>query len=201
MTATEFCGVPELERAVERRRDAGQVGFAAQTLLGPELTRTLYDQLRELAAAYLAVERRNHTLQPTALVHEAYLRMAELTDIRWRDETHFFAAAAGTLRRVLADHAKGHDAKKRGGGQTILELTDVSATDGSVAVDVVDLDEALRELSARSARQARIVELRFFGGLEFAEVAAIIGVSERTVYADWHFARAWLAVRLKSLRP
>ena len=154
----------------------------------------VYDELRRLAAAALRHERPDHTLQPTALVHEAYLRLADEPTGRWQNRSHFLAVAARAMRRILVDHARKHNAVKRGSGAVRLNLDDLeyAASVPTDAVDLVTLDDALGRLAALDPRQARIVELRFFGGLSVEETAAVIDASPRTVKRDWQFARAWL---------
>lgn len=154
----------------------------------------VYDELRRLARSALRHERPDHTLQPTALVHEAYLRLADQPESRWENRAHFLAVAARAMRRILVDHARGHKAIKRGSGDARFALQDVatSAVDPGQDLDLVILDEALARLSAIDPRQARIVELRFFGGLSVEETATAVGASTRTVKRDWHLARAWL---------
>lgn len=157
-----------------------------------ELMQLVYDELRAVAAEYLRHERPGHTLQPTALVHEAYLRLAKLDRIEWRDKTHFHVAASGAIRRVLVDHARGKHAAKRGGGGRRLTLTDADLPLTGAAVDVLVLDEALDRLNQIDERKRRVVELRFFGGLTIDETAKALGVGATTVEDDWVFARAWL---------
>ena len=153
----------------------------------------VYDELRRLAAAALRNERSDHTLQPTALVHEAYLRLADLPEGAWKDRAHFMALADRAMRRVLVDHARSRNALKRGARVTApLERLKIPSADPSTEVDVVRLDTALNGLEALDPRQSRIVELRFFGGLSVVETAAIVGASPRTVKRDWQLARAWL---------
>lgn len=154
----------------------------------------VYDELRRLAAAALRHERPDHTLQPTALVHEAYLRLADEPHARWENRSHFLAVAARAMRRILVDHARGRNAAKRGGGANHVPVDDVqpAADDGGLALDLVMLDAALARLAALDLRQARIVELRFFGGLSVEETAEVVEASTRTVKRDWQVARAWL---------
>ncbi len=162
-----------------------------------ELLPLLYDRLRALAGAYLSDERREHTLQPTALVHEAYLRMVDMTRVDLRDRDRFFGLAARAMRRILVDHARGRKRQKRGGGWRRVELDGVHEALALDGVDLTELDEALEQLAARSDRQARIVELRFFGGLGNDEVARALDVSLTTVEREWRVARAWLSGRLR----
>ena len=162
---------------------------------GPESAFALvYDELRRLAAAALQHERTDHTLQPTALVHEAYLRLADEPTRRWENRGHFLAVAARAMRRILVDHARKHNAAKRGSGaiRLSLDVVEHAVAVPTNSVDLVVLDAALDKLNGLDARQARIVELRFFGGLSVEETADIVGASARTVKRDWQFARAWL---------
>lgn len=155
----------------------------------------VYECLRGLAAAWFRAERPGHTLQPTALVHEAYLRLSA-TDRAIDDRTRFGAAAAVAMRRVLVDHARARNTAKRGRGWTRVDLALVDAGGRPRDVGILELDEALGELSREHERCARVVELRFFGGLAGDQAAQVIGVSPRTVDVDWQFARAWLLERL-----
>lgn len=161
-----------------------------------ELMVHVYDELRRLAAAYLRRERADHTLQPTALVHEAYMRLAAQDGVDWRNREHFIGVAAEMMRRVLVDHARGHRRGKRWGGLR-LPLAEADGFAEGEAGDLVALDEALRRLARRHPQKSRIVELRFFGGLSIEETAGILGVSDSTVERDWKFARAWLARELE----
>jgi RNA polymerase sigma factor (TIGR02999 family) len=157
----------------------------------------VYDELRRLAQHYLRGERAGHTLQATALVNEAYLRLAEIDRMAFRDRTHFFAMAATVMRRVLVDYARERARGKRGGGVAMTTLDDrVPAADPPV--DVVALDRALERLTALDTRQARIVELRFFGGLTVDETAAALDISTATVKREWASAKAWLYVELNA---
>ena len=159
----------------------------------------VYAELRRVASARLRHEAPNHTLQTTALVHEAYVRLVGLERMALRDRTHFFAMAARLMREVLVDHARRRDAQKRGGGVTRLGLEDVAAGAESAIVDVLALDEALTELNAVDERLCRVVELRYFAGLNIAETADALDVSSATVERDWTFSKAWLLQRLSSL--
>ncbi|USN98697.1 MAG: sigma-70 family RNA polymerase sigma factor [Phycisphaeraceae bacterium] len=160
----------------------------------PAHEREAYGALRRLAAAYLQRERSDHTLQPTALVHEAYIKLAGSGD--WKSETHFQAVAANAMRQILVDHARARNAQKRGGGWLRVTLTGEAAATPGADVDLLALDEALQALAELDERKARVVELRFFGGLTCAEAALEVGVSPKTAEADWYFARAWLRDRL-----
>ncbi|MCB9853739.1 MAG: RNA polymerase subunit sigma-70 [Phycisphaerales bacterium] len=158
----------------------------------PALFELVYQELRRLAADYLRRERPDHTLQPTALVHEAYVRLSELDRIEWRDRTHFYAAAAGAIRRVLVDHARGHNAAKRGGGWRRITLTGLGGGIGERDINILALDEALGRLAVLDARKARVVELRYFAGMTIEETARSLGVGSTTVDDDWAFAKSWL---------
>jgi len=151
----------------------------------------VYDEMRRLAAGYLKDERQSHTLQPTALAHEAFLRMVVQTDVTWQNRAHFLGVAAQAMRRVLVDHARRRNALRRGGGQTLIGLDDAEDA-GKADVGFDDLDRALEELAKKSERQARVVELRYFGGLTIEETAEVLGTSPMTVKRDWTMARAWL---------
>jgi RNA polymerase sigma factor (TIGR02999 family) len=155
----------------------------------------VYQELRRLAASYLRVERPDHTLQPTALVHEAYLRLVDQRGVNWQNRAHFFGIAAQMMRRILVDHARRRQAAKR--DATALRL---EANGGEAGRDpeLLALDQALCGLESLDARQARIVELRFFGGLTVEETAEVAGVSPATVKREWRTARAWLA---REIRP
>ncbi|MBL9119868.1 MAG: sigma-70 family RNA polymerase sigma factor [Phycisphaerae bacterium] len=162
------------------------------------LSATLHSELRDLAAALLRRERRDHTLQPTALVHEAFLRLGERLGPTWREEhgeAAFRALAATAMRRILVDHARAHTADKRGGGWMRIELPE-AMVEAPEPVELLALHEALEALAQLDPRKARVVELRFFGGLNGDEVAETLGVARSTSEADWFMARAWLRKRL-----
>jgi len=163
-----------------------------------ELTPRVYGELRALARRYLKGERRGHTLQPTALVHEAYIRMAGIERIDWAGKTHFFAIAARQMRRILVEHARAATAKKRGGKQQRVTLHDDTALTPDRSLDLLALEEALNRLSERSARQGRVAELRLFAGMNAVETAQVLDVSERTAREDWRVARAWLGRELSA---
>lgn len=164
-----------------------------------ELMPLVYDELRRLARGFMGRERREHTLQPTALVHEAYLKLADQSRVDWRGRTHFLAVGARAMRRILIDHARQHASAKRGGGQQRITLSEsiLHPEDPDLdLVELVSLGDALDKLKALDERQARVVELRCFGGLTTAEAAEVLGVSNRTVEGDWMHARAWLGREL-----
>jgi RNA polymerase sigma factor (TIGR02999 family) len=152
----------------------------------------MYDELHRLARRHLARERPGHTLQPTGLVHEAYLRLVDDTRVSARGRAYFFGAAGRAMRHVLVDHARRRKAAKRGGSRDAVTLEEEHASVDAFADHILELDAALERLSAEGERAARVVECRFFGGLSVAETAAALAVSERTVQYDWKFARAWL---------
>lgn len=157
-----------------------------------QLLPLIYGELRSLAANYLRRERSGHTLQPTALVHEAYLRLIDQTQVRWQNRAHFFGVAAQMMRRILVDHARGHAAEKRGGEVQKITLDDNIDVSGERAAELVALDDALTELARIDEQKSRIVELRYFGGLSVEETAEVLGVSAPTVKRQWRMAKAWL---------
>jgi RNA polymerase sigma-70 factor (ECF subfamily) len=160
-----------------------------------QLFSVVYDELRRVARRAMQGERRDHTLQPTALVHETFLRLAGARSIEWEDRKHFFVVAAKTMRRILVDHARGLHSIRRNGGQK-MDLTPNLALTEENADDVLAVDEALARLELIDARQSRVVELRYFGGLSNDETASLLGVDSRTVKRDWQVARAWLHSQL-----
>lgn len=162
-----------------------------------ELMPILYDELRGLAAHYLRRERADHTLQPTALVHEAYFRLVAQNDVHWQSRAHFFGVAAQMMRRVLIDHAKSHRRAKRGGGLIKVELDQAAGLSEEQAVEVIALDDALDALARIDLRKSKIVELRYFGGLSVEETAEVLSVSPNTVMRDWAMAKAWLYNEIK----
>lgn len=157
-----------------------------------ELTPLVYEELRQQAARYLRKERPGHTLQATALINEAFLRLIDVKSVQWQSRAHFFAIAANLMRRILVDHARHRDAEKRGGAQMRLTLDDALAIAKEPDVDLLAIDEALDRLAEIDEQQARVVELRFFSGLSVEETATALGVSPKTVKRDWSVARAWL---------
>jgi len=163
-----------------------------------DLIPQIYPALRELAARYMRHERQNHTLQPTALVHEAYERLVQQPQIPWQSRAHFYATASQLMRHILVDHARTRQAAKRGGIQHQVTLDEALLPEAGQSVDILALHEALERLTRFDARQARIVEMHFFGGLTFDEMASVLGVSDRTVKRDWSMARAWLKGELTS---
>jgi RNA polymerase sigma-70 factor, ECF subfamily len=161
-----------------------------------ELFQRLYGELRALAGAAMQRDRAGHTLQPTAIVHEAWIKLAAPAALAVNDREHFLALAARAMRQVLVDHARGRERDKRGGGREAISLHDEAAPAGMAELDVLVLEEALERLARYSAVKARIVELRFFGGLSIDEVASVVGISSSSVDREWSFARAWLSEAL-----
>ena len=162
-----------------------------------QLVPLIYDELRAMARRQLAAKNAPHTLNTTALVHEAYLRLIDQTQVTARGRAYFFAAAAHAMRHVLVDRARRRTAQKRGAGQKPLALDDNEVAVDTFAAELLDLDRALEHLAARNPRQARVVECRFFGGLNIQETAEALDISPRTVRTDWTVARAWLNHRLQ----
>ena len=156
----------------------------------------VYRELKAIAGRQLAGERREHTLQATALVNEAYLRLVDQHSVDWRNRAHFFSIAAETMRRILVNHAIGRRAEKRGAGVTLLPLDEAGSFSDKREVDLILLDEALTRLAKLDNTQARIVEMKFFAGLSNEEVAAVLFTSESTVKREWRSAKAWLAAQL-----
>ena len=170
-----------------RRWSGGDV--AARESLVP----LVYDELRRLARYYLASQRSDHTLQSTAIVHEAYLRLAGRENVHWEDRSHFFAVAAQLMRRILVDHARKRNAAKRGGAAHLTLLVDGAVEPSAQReLDLVALDDALKALAELDERQSRIVELRFFGGLSIEDTSRVLEISPATVKREWSTARAWL---------
>ncbi len=158
----------------------------------------VYDELRRIARQYLRKERSDHTLQPTALVHEAYLKLIDISDISWQDRAHFFAVASNVMRHILVDHARARATDKRGGDAQRIELEDAVKFSGETDIDLLALDEAMKLLAEFDATQSKIVELRFFGGLTIEETAHVLGISPATIKREWTMAKAWLFKRMKT---
>ena len=168
-----------------------------ETTARSRLIEAVYGELRRVARGYVRRERPDHSLPPTALVHEAYLKLIDQRRVQWQSRAHFFAIAAQLMRRILVDHARGRAAAKRGPGATV-SLVDVDAETPPPNVDVLALDAALDKLAEIDPRQSQLVELRFFGGMTVEETATVLGVAPITVKRDWALARAWL---FRQLRP
>ena len=162
-----------------------------------ELVPLIYGELRRLAAHFMARERDDHTLQTTALVHEAYLRLVEQRYDTWNNRAHFYGAAAGIMRRILVDHARARRTAKRGGSAHHVPLEDAAGLVGDEPEGLLRLDAALTQLAERSPRQVRVIELRFFVGLDVEETAEALAISAKTVKRDWSVARAWLLRELR----
>ena len=190
MVANELPSVTEILHEVQQGNRA-----AADRLLP-----AVYDELRELAAGYLGRERQDHTLQPTALVHEAYLKLVDQTQVDWRGRTHFFAVGAMAMRRILVDAARRRRAAKHGGGLQRITLDESVVVGPERDEDVLAVDDALVKLARLDPVQARMVELRFFGGLSVAEVAEAMEMSQRSVEREWTVVRSWLRRELSENR-
>ncbi|HXM64645.1 MAG TPA: sigma-70 family RNA polymerase sigma factor [Terriglobales bacterium] len=162
-----------------------------------ELVVLLYSELHSLASRYLRRERSDHTLQTTALVHEAYLRLADQREVRWKNKEQFLGIAAQLMRRILVDYSRGHGAQKRGKGFEKVFLEEAEGVSKGQAADVIALDEALTRLAEFDPQHAHLVELRFFGGLDIDESASVLGVSRTTVKRNWNVAKAWLSRELR----
>jgi RNA polymerase sigma factor (TIGR02999 family) len=184
----EATGITELLVAwSEGRRDALD-----------RLVPLLYEDLRRLAAGHMRHESPGHSLQATALVHEAYVRLIDQRQVHWRNRAHFFGVAAGMMRRILVDYARSRRADKRGGAWDRVTLVEDQVIGGAQEIDLLALHESLERLAAFDPRQARIVELRYFGGLTIEETAEVVGISEATVVRDWTIAKAWLRADLSA---
>ena len=161
-----------------------------------ELLEVVYAELRRQAARYLRRERKNHTLQPTALVNEAFMKLIDQRNVQWQNRAHFFGIAAQAMRRIVIDHARARQRVKRGGVQQAVTLDEAMIASESRSIDVLALDEALSRLAALDPRQAKIVELRYFAGLSVEETAEVTGLSPTTIKREWAMARAWLHAEL-----
>jgi RNA polymerase sigma-70 factor, ECF subfamily len=164
-----------------------------------ELTPLVYEELRRLAHHYMGGQRPDHTLQTTALVNEAYLRLADQTNPNWQSQAHFFAVAARAMRQILVSYARSNRAQKRGGGGPRIELDEAAILSPEQSKEIVDLDEALERLATLDSRKARVVELKFFGGLNYDEIGEVLKIAHRTVRRDWEFAKLWLYTELHSV--
>jgi RNA polymerase sigma factor (TIGR02999 family) len=185
---------PNLENVTLLLAEAGRGDAAASA----RLMELVYGELRGLAGGYARRQRADHTLQPTALVHEAFMKLVDENATPWNDRAHFFAVAATAMRQILTDHARAKQAQKRGGGDwEKVTLDDAVMSAEKCELDLVALDEVLTELASYDERKHRVVELRFFGGLTVEEVARVLGLSTTTIESEWRAARAWLEVRLR----
>ena len=164
-----------------------------------ELTPLVYEELHRLAHHYMAGQRPDHTLQTTALVNEAYLRLADQTDPSWQSRAHFFAVAARAMRQILVSYARSQQSQKRGGGGARIELDEAAIISPEQSKEIVNLHEALERLGKLDSRKAQVVELKFFGGLNYDEIGEVLKVARVTVRRDWEFARLWLYAELHSV--
>jgi RNA polymerase sigma factor (TIGR02999 family) len=161
-----------------------------------ELTPLVYEELRRLAHHYMEGQRPDHTLQTTALVNEAYLRLADQTNPSWQNRAHFFAVAARAMRQIVVDYARSYQSQKRGGGLLRIELDEAAIVSPAESKEIVDLHEALERLATLDSRKAQVVELKYFGGLNYDEMAEVLKISRVTVRRDWEFAKVWLYTEL-----
>jgi len=182
------------QRVTQLLTAAGEGNQAALT----ELTPLVYDDLRRLARRYMQGERPDHTLQTTALVNEAYLRLADQSNASWQTRAHFFAIAARVMRQILVNYAMSYRSAKRGGGEKQrVELDEIALVSPTQSHEIVELHEALARLGALDSRKAQVVEMKYFGGLNYDEIAEVLKVSVITVRRDWEFARLWLYAQLR----
>jgi RNA polymerase sigma factor (TIGR02999 family) len=161
-----------------------------------ELTPLVYEELRRLAHHHMGGQRPNHTLQTTALINEVYLRLVDQTNPRWQNRAHFFAVAARAMRQILVSYARSQRAQKRGGGAVKVELDEAALVSSEESKEIVDLHEALETLGTLDSRKAQVVELKYFGGLNYDEIAEVLKISRVTVRRDWEFAKVWLYTEL-----
>ena len=182
--------VPELTRLLVAWTDGDEAAFE-------KLSRAVYDELRHLARNYMRRERSGHTLQTTALVHEAFIRIIDWKNVEWKSRAHFFAVAAQMMRRILVDHARARHNLKRGGEWRQMSLAEAEFLPGNAQADVLGIDEALQALERVNTRKSQVVELRFFAGLTVEETAEVLKISTDTVLNDWRFAKAWLLRELE----
>jgi RNA polymerase sigma factor (TIGR02999 family) len=186
--------INESPQQITERLSAWASGDAAAL---DDVIRAVYQELRRMAGHYLRMENPGNSLQPTALVHEAYMRLVDQTRVSWQNRSHFFGVAAQMMRRILVDHARTKHRDKRGGTATKLPLDEALDLSQARAGDLVALDDALESLAEIDERKSRVVELRFFGGLSVEETAEVLGVSPQTVLRDWKLAKAWLYQKIK----
>jgi RNA polymerase sigma factor (TIGR02999 family) len=165
-----------------------------------ELSPLVYEELRRLAHHHMGGQRPDHTLQTTALVNEAYLRLADQTNPRWQNRAHFFAVAARAMRQILVSYARSQRAEKRGGGALKIELDEAALVSPQESKQIVELHEALEQLSTLDSRKAQVVELKYFGGLNYEEIAEVLKISRITARRDWEFAKVWLYTELREAK-
>jgi RNA polymerase sigma factor (TIGR02999 family) len=166
-----------------------------------ELYPLVYDELHRLARRYMSRERKGHTLQTTALINEAYVRLVDQRSVQWANRSHFFAISAQIMRRILIDHARRHAYAKRGGGARPVSLDETATVVDNDLSEFLRLDEALKSLAERDPRRSQVVELKYFGGLNNDEIAGVLKISKNTVIRDWNMARAWLYAQLTGSAP
>ena len=166
-----------------------------------QLIPLVYDELHRMARRYMSIEKPGHTLQATALVNEAYLRLVHSAQAEWQNRTHFFAVCAQVMRRILVDWARTRQAQKRGNDQPVFELNEALAIPAQTGADIVAVDDALKALALVDLRKSQVVELRFFGGLTIPETAMVLKVSDETVNRDWKLAKSWLRRELAKGQP
>jgi RNA polymerase sigma factor (TIGR02999 family) len=179
----------EITQLLAKWRDGNQSAL-------DELYPLVYDELHRLARRYMSRERKGHTLQTTALINEAYVRLVDQKNVHWENRSHFFAISAQIMRRILIDHARRHAYAKRGGGAQQVSLEEAAAVTPNPSRELVRLDEALKSLAEMDPRRSQVVELRYFGGLNNEEIAGVLKISANTVTRDWNMARAWLYQQL-----
>ncbi len=185
---------PDVTQLLRKWREGSQTALA-------QLMPVIYGELRRLAGYYMSQERKGQTLQATALVHEAYLRLVGKEDLRFQNRAHFFALASQIMRRILVDHARGQNYAKRGGGAKKISLDELTTLSEELEPELVSLDEALNDLAEIDPRKSRVVELRVFGGLTVPETANVLEVSSATVINEYRFAKAWLYNQMKRAHP
>lgn len=185
--------VPSAQHEITKLLEAWSSGNQAAL---DELYPLVYDELHRLARRYMSREREGHTLQTTALINEAYVRLVDQKNVRWANRSHFFAISAQIMRRILIDHARRHAYAKRGGGKHPVSLDETATLQVDRASELIRLDDALKSLAELDPRRSRVVELRYFGGLRNDEIAEALNISENTVTRDWNMARAWLYQQL-----
>lgn len=184
-----------MQQSIEITQMLGRLENADEDLF-ESLLPLVYEPLKRLAHKQLRSERPDHTINATALVHEAYLKLVDQRSVTWQNRAHFFAVAARAMRRILIDYARGRGAQKRGGGQIVVTFNEEQVAREAKSDELLALDEALLRLDVINNRQSRVVELKFFGGLGHKEIAEVLNVSIQTVQRDWRFARAWLTREL-----
>lgn len=192
-------GPPDVTRILQDLT-AGHASTEERSEATERLLALVYDELRCIAGRMMSAERASHTLQPTALVHEAYIKLVGQESLRWNDRAHFMSIAARAMRQILVDHARKRHAQKRGGGLQQVTLEEALVPGSDDAFEILELHDALEKLAAEDERAARVAEMRLFGGLSVPEVATVLGVTPRTVDRDWAAARLWLSREIRGAR-